>query len=80
MWVGLTVAILGINAAIIVATGPRLLTTDLVAGHQGAVDIAGDFARGNVAGGLDDVTSLILLAIPAAGIVLIAALLSLRTV
>ena len=79
VWVGLTVAILGINAAIIVVTGPRLLTTDLVAFHQRAVDIAGDFTRGNVAGGLDDVTSLILLAIPAAGIALIAALLSLRT-
>ena len=80
VWVGLTVAILGINAAIIVVTGPRLLTTDLVAFHQRAVAIAGDFTRGNVAGGLDDVTSLILLAIPAAGIALIAALLSLRTV
>ena len=80
VWVGLTVAILGINAAIIVVTGPRLLTTDLVAFHLRAVAIAGDFARGNVAGGLDDVTSLILLAIPAAGIALIAALLSLRTV
>ena len=56
VWVGLTVAILGINAAVIVVAGPRLLTTDLVACHERAVDIAGDFAHGNVAGGLDDVT------------------------
>ena len=79
VWVAFTFAILAINAAFIIWTGPRILTTDLVAGRGRALSIGSDFAAGNVVGGLNDITSLVLLIIPAAGILLIAALLSLRT-
>ena len=79
VWVSFTFAILALNAAFIVWTGPRILTTDLVASRGRALSIGADFGGGNLVGGLNDMTSLVLLAIPAAGIILIAALLCLRT-
>jgi putative peptide zinc metalloprotease protein len=79
VWVTFTFAILALNAAFIIWTGPRILSTDLVASRGRALSIGSDFIGGNLVGGLNDITSLVLLTIPAAGIILIAALLCLRT-
>src|ERR1700722_9621541 len=48
VWVGLTVAILAVNAAVIVWTGPRILTTDLVASRGRALSIGSEIAAGNL--------------------------------
>jgi putative peptide zinc metalloprotease protein len=77
-WVIFTIAILGVNAAIIVLTGPRILTTDLVACHSRATALVGAFERANVLGGINDLVAFILLAVPGAGILLIAWLLTRR--
>jgi putative peptide zinc metalloprotease protein len=77
-WVAFTVAILGVNAAIIVLTGPRILTTDLVACRSRATALVGAFERGNVLGGINDLVAFVLLAVPGAGILLIAWLLTRR--
>jgi putative peptide zinc metalloprotease protein len=77
-WVAFTVAILGVNAAIIVLTGPRILTTDLVACRSRATALVSAFEHANVLGGINDLVAFILLAIPGAGILLIAWLLTRR--
>src|SRR3984957_1341286 len=48
VWVALTVAILAVNAAVIVWTGPRILTTDLVASRGRALSIGSEIAAGNL--------------------------------
>ncbi len=77
-WVLFTMAVLAVNAVIIVLTGPRILKTDLVACHARGVALLHAVSTADVLAAVDDLVSLVLLAVPALGIVMIAALLTRR--
>jgi len=79
-WVYFTVAILALNAVVIVKTGPRILRTDLYASRLRALSVAHAFARGEVVGGLNNLAAVVLLAVPVVGMVYIITRLSARTI
>jgi putative peptide zinc metalloprotease protein len=78
-WVALTVPILALNAALLGFLAPRIFPTMWTSAHTQSRDLARSVAAGNVIGGLNHLTGLVLVAVPAAGLLFAVSLLLRRT-